>query len=57
MEKKISAVKDIEILALNPVPRKTAVVKSTHDTHHEKKHWKRNVQRSVRRGASYLFFS
>lgn len=47
VEKKVSAVKDIEVLALNPLPRRNAVVKSTRSTHEEKHHWKRNLIRHV----------
>lgn len=42
MSKKVSAVKDIEILALNPVPHQYASLKPTAVTTKEKKHWKRN---------------
>eukprot|EP01114_Cavostelium_apophysatum_P020682 TRINITY_DN699_c0_g1_i7.p1 TRINITY_DN699_c0_g1~~TRINITY_DN699_c0_g1_i7.p1 ORF type:complete len:1025 (+),score=308.73 TRINITY_DN699_c0_g1_i7:174-3248(+) len=41
-EKKVSAVKDIEILALNPTVKGHATLKPTHKTTKEKKHWKRN---------------
>eukprot|EP00698_Gefionella_okellyi_P015562 TRINITY_DN4394_c0_g2_i1.p1 TRINITY_DN4394_c0_g2~~TRINITY_DN4394_c0_g2_i1.p1 ORF type:complete len:1025 (+),score=213.34 TRINITY_DN4394_c0_g2_i1:328-3402(+) len=39
---KVSEVKDIEVLELNPLPRRTAAVKSTRATRKEKEHWKRN---------------
>jgi len=45
--KKVSAVKDIEILALNPKVQPFASLKPTHVTHEEKKHWKRNVSCST----------
>ena len=45
---KISDVKDIEILALNPQPRRHAVVKSTRVQRKEKEHWKRNLDHGVR---------
>lgn len=38
----MSEVKDIEILALNPVPHQFASLKPTAQTTKEKKHWKRN---------------
>lgn len=44
---KISDVKDIEILALNPTPRRNAVLKSTRVQRKEKAHWKRNLDHGV----------
>ena len=43
MEKKVSLVKDIEILHLQPVVAKNANLIPTRVTHKQKEHWKRNV--------------
>jgi len=40
---RVSDVPDIEILALNPVMKKYANLKSTKQSHHDKEHWKRSM--------------
>jgi dihydropyrimidine dehydrogenase (NADP+) len=42
--KKVSLVKDIEILELNPTVPKFAKVTPSSVTHHEKSKWKRNIK-------------